>query len=438
MRTTARFVFSTMASITALTYGAPVMAQTVGSVPPTVNDTTQSRTALPNTAADNTDYEPVGARFGSFMLYPKVETSLIYNDNIYALANKTDDFISKISPSIDFRGDMGVATAALRASVDHYEYWEASRESRTDWSVGANASIEAKRGTFFYGAGGFSRAHEDRGDPNAVYTDRRPTEYSLTEGGAGFSTTLTRAKFGLDASYRNFDYRDNQQLNGFITNNDDRDKGVARIAGRAGFEFSPGYSLLARLSYETVNYRLALDDAGFDRESHGWRGTIGVNFELSNLLEGEIWGGYLTRSYDDARFPKIESAVFGSSLTWHPTPMTAIKLNVDRNVNETQFPGYRGFLSTTGALGIEHEFLPNLKFSAEGRYGKDTYKLATGAAIGPRSDDNYAANASIKYLVTRNVYAKASYDWSKRSTDSNFPGIEFSRNRVSATIGLQF
>lgn len=447
MRTIASFVVSTAASIAAFAAGTPALAQTAASVPPTVNDTTQGRTAIPGASATSADrevddeamsYEPVGARIGSFMLYPKLEAGVTYSDNIYALANRTDDFIARLAPSLDFRGDMGIATAALRASLERLQYFDATRENRTDWSLGANTSVEATRGTYLYGAGGFSRAHEDRGDPNAVYTERRPTEYSLAEIGGGLSTSVTRLRFGLDASYRDFDYRDNVQFNGTIVNNDDRDKSVARVAGRAGFEFSPGYSLLARLSYERVDYRDALDDAGFDRESRGWRATMGMNFELSQLLEGEIWGGYLTRSYDDVRFPKVERAVFGSALTWHPTALTKVKVNVDRNVLETVFPGYRGYVSTTASLGVEHEMLRNLKLTAEARYGQDTYLRARAAVIGTRTDDNYALNLGTKYMVNRNLYTRLTYDWSKRSTTSAFPGVAFDRSRVTAAMGLQF
>jgi hypothetical protein len=447
MRTTAKLVFSSVASVSALTYGGAALAQTATQAPPTVNDTTQGRTAIPGATVTQADQdlddatmslEPIGARVGSFILYPKVETGITYNDNVYAIEDKVDDFVAKISPSLDFRGDLGVATAALRASLDRYEYFERETESRTDWSLGANASVEASRGTFVYAAGGFSRAHEDRGDPNAVYTAREPTRYDLSEVGGGLSTSVTRLRLGVDGSYRNFNYRDNVQQNGFAINNDDRDREQVRLAGRAGFEFSPGYSFLARLAYETVNYRLPVDDSDFNRDSEGWRATAGVNFELSRLLEGEVWGGYLTRSYDDARFGKVERAVFGTALTWYPTPLTKVRVNVDRNVLETVFPGYRGFLSTTAALGVEHELLRTVKLTLDARYGRDEYLRARLATVDERHDDNYSFSAGVKYTLNRNIYTRLTYDWSKRSSDFDFPGIEFNRNRVTAGVGLQF
>jgi hypothetical protein len=430
MRAIARYVFLSVASVTALGCSLPAWAQSIPEAKaPQVDQSSDDR---------DTSYDPVGARIGSFMVYPKIEGGVTYNDNIYAVANKTNDFIGKISPSVDIRGDLGIATAALRGSLDRYQYFSASRESRTDWSVGANTSIEAKRGTFIYGAGGFTRTHEDRGDPNSSYTDQRPTEYNLSEVGGGFSTSVTRLQLGLDASYRYYDYINNLQQNGVVTNNQDRDRGVARVAGRVGFEFSPGYSLLARGTYESVNYRLKLDDAGFDRKSHGWRGTLGVNFALSHLLDGEVWGGYLTRSYEDARFSNENAAVFGAALTWHPSQMTKVKLNADRNVIETVTPGYRGFLSTTVSLGVEHELLRNVTLSAEARYWHDQYLRARVTVNPERHDNNYGASAAAKYIITRNIYTKFTYDWSKRTTDVNFPGIAFSRNRVTAAVGLQF
>ncbi|WP_116090386.1 outer membrane beta-barrel protein [Sphingomonas crusticola] len=433
-----------LAASTAFILASSAVAQTTDTAP-VVNNTVVTQTALPTRTASQVlqdddaarrALEPVGARFGSFTLFPKLETQLMYNDNIYALQNKTDDFIARISPQADLRGDFGTVTTALRAAVDRYQYFDNTSENRTDWSLGGNAQAEARRGLFIYGAGGYSKAHEDRGDPNASYTDRDPTKYNLTEAGAGISSDITRLSYGLDASYRKYNFADNRQISGAIVNNDDRDRSVSRIAGRVGLELSPGYRVLARGSYQKIGYDLNFDDAGYNRDSKEVRGTLGVQFELTRLLQGEVFAGYLNRTYKDPRFSDISAPVFGTSLTWLPTPLATVRLNIDRTVQETVVAGFRGFVSTSGSLSIDYEVLRTLILTADVRYGHDDYR---GSRLVPttRNDDNYGASVGGRYLFNRNLYGGITYDWSKKSSSFTGPGLEYNRNRITATLGLQ-
>src|SRR4051794_17589582 len=50
------------------------------------------------------EYDPLGMRFGNWFFYPKLEADEVYNDNVFASrSNRTDDFITVISPTLDFR-----------------------------------------------------------------------------------------------------------------------------------------------------------------------------------------------------------------------------------------------------------------------------------------------------------------------------------------------
>ena len=61
----------------ALSLGAPAVAQEVG------------------------PYDPLGIRAGPFLIYPSLNVSEAYNDNVFATDNDTDDdFITLISPQL--------------------------------------------------------------------------------------------------------------------------------------------------------------------------------------------------------------------------------------------------------------------------------------------------------------------------------------------------
>ncbi|WP_165799504.1 outer membrane beta-barrel protein [Sphingomonas oleivorans] len=392
------------------------------------------RAADPEAAA----LEPVGARLGSFIIYPKAEAALMYDDNIYALEDKTDDAVIRLSPSIGIQGDMGRYTTNLRGRLDRFEYSKRDSESRTDWSVNGGNRYELAERTYLTGNAGYSRSHEDRGDPNSSFTNLRPNVYKLTELGAGLSRDLARLRAGIVGGYKYYNYNDAEQIGGGITNNDDRDRHEYLVEGRLGYEFSPGYALIGRFQWDQVDYRLPFDDATFDRDSRGWRATAGVGFELTRLLIGEVSAGYLHRSYDDSRFGGISRASFGAALNWYPTEITAVRLTADRKVEETVTPNYRGFLASSFTLNVEHELLRTLTLTASARYSHNDYVRANTGLAPRRNDDVYGASLLAKYALNRNLYTSLGYDWVKRDSTAIVRGSNFSRNKVWVAVGTQF
>jgi hypothetical protein len=247
---------------------------------------------------------------------------------------------------------------------------------------------------------------------------------------------MQRVSYGVDASYRKYDFANNRQIGGALVNNQDRDREQYRIAGRLGLELSPGYRILARGAYQKIDYDLNFDDAGFNRDSKEVRGTLGVQFELTRLLQGEVFGGYLNRTYRDPRFADVSAPVFGANLTWFPTPLATVRVNIDRTVQETVVANTRGFLSTAGTIALDYEVMRTLILTGTLRYSHDDYR-GSRLVTTSRNDDYYGGSIGGRYLFNRNFYGGLSYDWTKRTSTFAGPGFEYNRNRITATLGLQ-
>ena len=440
MRASARLLASI--ALVAAPFGA-AYAQVLPTTPADSNDVS----ALPNRPAPersdaraqdraSQSLDPVGAHFGSFTAYPKVEAGLIYDSNIYGLERETDDMIAKVSPSLTIQGDTGIYQGTIRLALDRYEYFDRTTENRTDYAIGGNHSLELAPQTFVTANGAFSFNHEDRGDPNALATNLRPTEYYLYELGAGFARDLATLRLGADVGFKRYDYNNARQIGGGITNFQDRDRNQYKVAGRAGFEFSPGYTFVGRAVWDKVDYDRRFNGQGFQRSSDGWRLSAGVGFELSQLLTGEIYGGWLRRNYDDARYGTISKPLFGGALTWYPTELTTVNLNVDRSVDETLAIGFSGYTTTSFSLNWSHELTRTFSINGGGRYGHLNYGLSTVGTI-DRTDDTYGLNLGLRYILNRNLYTSLGYDYSARQSTAVGVGSDFKRHKVLATIGLQ-
>lgn len=382
--------------------------------------------------------EPVGAYFGVFQLLPKFETAVTYNDNIYALESKASDTVFRFSPSFRLTGNASPYTVNLTGGVDRLEYKKNGAESRTDWRVALDNRYELAEATFVSGYGRFKKDHEDRGDPNALTSNLRPTVYKYGELGGEVSRDAAQLGSSLTGTYGHYNYYNSTQIGGAVTNNDDRDHAEYTVAGRVSYEFSRGYSLLTRVVYNDVRYDDTLDDSGFNRNSKAYRVSAGVKLEFTQLLVGEITAGYLWRNYSDARFKTFKRAAYNAELTWYPSELTSIRATADRQAQETVVAGYAGYFANIFTLRVEHELLPTLKVNAGGRYIVNSY-LNSGTVVLPRRQEKYyGASAGLKYTFNRNLYAGLAYEWTKKTSLAITPGSAFNRNRVSGNIGVQF
>lgn len=386
---------------------------------------------------DRISFEPVGARFGVFTLLPRLETAVTYNDNIYALEAKTDDVVFRISPSFRLTGKADPYTINVTAAVDRLEFKDNHSESRTDWTIGLDNKYELSAGTFVSAYGRYRQDHEDRGDPNALTTNLRPTLYKNGEFGAEVSRDVARLGMALTGTYSDFNYYNAAQIGGGITNNNDRDRAEYTIASRVSYEFSPGYSILTRFAYADVNYSDPLDDSGFSRDSKSYRASAGIKLEFTQLLVGEVTAGYLWRNYSDPRFKTFKRAAYNAALTWYPTELTSVRVSADRQGQETVVAGYAGYFANTFTFRAEHELMRTLKINVGGRYIINNYLRSGIVAVPRRQEKYYTASGGLKYAFSRNLSAGLGYEWTKKSSLAITPGSAFNRNRLSANINIQ-
>ncbi len=171
------------------------------------------------------DYDAVGIRAGSFMIFPTASIGETYNDNIYAVdTDTTDDLITTLASSIAVNSNWNRHALNLNAGLSQYLYTDNSDEDNFNWNVGGDARIDILRDTNISLNAGYVQVHEDRGDPNATFAASEPTEYDMTTAGGSFFQRFNRLFGELGATYTKYDYKDNTTLLGAVIDEDDRDR----------------------------------------------------------------------------------------------------------------------------------------------------------------------------------------------------------------------
>jgi len=389
----------------------------IGVAPIQAQETPRGQTV---TERQRPDLDPLGMHAASFLVFPKFSLGESYNDNIFATTgNRKDDFITTLSPELRAQSDWNRHFLAFEARGDIGRYATNSSEDFEDATISANGRVDIVRDAFVSGGATLNKFHEDRGSPDEV-NGKFPTEYMVFSPTVGAANRWNRFSLRGDATLQRYMYDNAVTSTGSSINNKDRDRSQYTVSLRGGYEIVPEYEAFVRVAYNTVNYSSAVDDNGFNRDSDGYEAVVGTRIDLSGVTYGDVFAGYRRQMYDDARLRTVNGPTFGGAITWNVTSLTTAKGSIVRTVEESTLSNASGFFATDFRASVDHELLRNLLIGATVGYLVDDYEGIS------REDDYYKAGAYARYLMNRNLYLTARYDYERRASDA--VGADYDKN----------
>jgi hypothetical protein len=387
---------------------------------------------------DRPAYAAKGIRAGSFLLYPALDLSTIYDDNIFATKdNKKGDFILQVHPSIKAESNLPRHAFYFRGDILNATYGDHGSEDRTDFYVGGGSRIDVNRqinwNTDLY----YQKDTEDRGSDDAIGTAKDPVDYYHFVADSSLRYRPGRFNFTAGGIYENYEFKNVGLVGGGFQNNHDRDRDVYAGYGRVGYDISPGYELFMLGLYSITNYVDHFDDNRFNRDSNGYQVEAGTRFEITNVISGEMSVGYLERAYNDNRLRGINGISTEAKVDWYMTRLTTVTFSASRRVQETTlfdtFGGTTipasGYLDTVFQAGVDHELLRNLILSANFRYDMREYKGID------RTDNIFGPMVRALYMLNRNFSIAGEYHFYER--DSDAPTEDYDRNLLMLTFRAQ-
>ncbi len=380
-------------------------------------------------------YEPQGVRTGLFLLYPKVDVKETGKSNIYATSsNRVSDWITTISPSLFFRSDMSRNALNLKLGADVNRYLNHGDENFTDFELGADGRIDVTRDGKITGGGSFKKQHEDRGSPDSSTADKQQIEYDVLNGFLGASHQLNRVVMKLDGSVDQYSYHDSVHVDGTTVSNGDRDRNEFNESLRVGYEFQSWYQVFVQGGMNQKNYRER--PSLLFRDSKGYDAVVGTALDISGLINGDLYVGYMGQKYSDNRLTDTSGYKAGSTLRWLPTRLTAVLTSFSRTIKETTDVQCSGYVSTHYGVSVDHEFLRNMIFS--GRIGmtrNDYQPAAAYTDFVSRKDDIANDGLGVKYKLNGNYWLSVDYDLTNRS--SNIAGSDYRNHQIMVKLTSQ-
>jgi len=376
------------------------------------------------------EYEPTGVRAGTFLVYPQVKLEEQYDDNIYySNTNEREDWLTVISPTLRVTSDWSRHALELDLGSDLTRYDKFSTEDNDHYWATAKGRIDLTSHTIVTLMAERRNETEGRGTPDAV-NGIDPTRTRSSDFELAFEHRPGRFFVQGSVDVKQLDYSNVQTSVGTVINNHDRDRRENEASLTLGYEIVPEYDAFVRYVHGDRNYDQTVDDNGYVRDSTSDSLLIGTELDFTGVLTGEVAIGAMHYDYDDPSFDNVSKGTAKALLYWYATPLTTATFQLERSVGETTTPTSSGYISDTLGVSVYHELLRNLVLQASLSATQNSYDGF------PRTDDITTFQASGEYDVNRNLFLGAGYEYNQR--DSNFAGVDYKHNVLSAWVGLRY
>lgn len=381
------------------------------------------------TERERPELDALGVRSGGFTVFPSVEVSETYNDNIFATQNnKVDDFVTVITPAVTVSSDWNQHYLGFTGSADIVRLMDNSAEDHETVNLAVDGRLDIRRDTTVTARAGYEKDNEERGSVNGA-NGLTPTELDVQTLDVGISNKWNRVSLSADGGFEQRDFDDVRTSTGGTINNDDRDRDQFSLDVRAGYEIQQAYEAFLQVILTSVDYLDRLDDNGLNRDSEGYELRAGARIDFTGLLFGDVFAGYLNRDYDGATLASVDTFVAGLDLTWNVTPLTTVKGGASRSVSETTLAAASGTLRTELKTSVDHELLRNLILSGRVSYSVEEFEGVN------REDEYVKGGLTAKYMVNRYFSVDVGYEYSER--DSNIVGSDNQINKFGLRLRAQ-
>ena len=382
--------------------------------PPADPNTTVTQRARP-------EYDPLGIRAGSFLIFPELGVTGSYSDNVgFDEDDEQSDFVTVIEPSVEFQSQWSLHQLSVELGSEIALHGDESDEDYEDFFARGRTEIEVSRQTNITGTADLLLTHEGRDDPEDAGNDELTDVYQFG-GGAAVEHELNRLGFTVGAEVQRTTYDDDDE--------EDRNANFYDLLLRTSYEMSPRLDLFVEGRYNVEDRDDAEDDAGVDRDNHGYEARLGAGLDITSVLFGEAFAGYRIQDFDEDDFDEETGLSFGVDLNWNPTLLTSIGLSGQRDFRATDEGDAASNFRTELGVTIDHELLRNLIVNGEARYQNDDFRGDD------REDDTIVLGGGLTYWLNRNLSLNAGYDYSER--DSNEAGEDFKVNAFSVGLRLR-
>ncbi len=382
------------------------------------------------TAQPTSGYEPNGIPAGGFRLFPELRVSVVNDDNVFAAtANEQSDYLYELLPSARLESDWSTHELNLFIDGAVRSYSDNSQLDSEDYRAGLDGRIDVARDLSIAVSASAGKAVEPLSATPVVQQLSAPIEYDSQNFKVKVSKEFNLLSVSAEASYGALDYQDATLLAGGTLDQDSRDRKTTRVGVRADYEFSPSARVFVSAEHNKREYDVTPATPAQSRDSDGLDAYVGIAFDATDILTGEIGVGYLEQSFDNPNVSDVTGLAVKTALNWSPDALVNVRVTLDRNVRDAGITGAVAYVGNDFGVDVNYAIRRNVDIGVRAQYRLDDYSDID------REDERWGAGASVNYALNRGVALFGSVSHSEQDSTGVQRGRVFENN--TATIGIR-
>jgi len=400
------------------------------------------------------EYNPIGLEAGgtvqdikylgrgqileSFLLFPKVETEILFDSNILAADNnEVADFIGTVRPELELHSNWDNHELFVRGFGEVGRYLSNNRENFYRYGIEVGTRLDISEFTFLKLGTGWQRKTANRADINVDAGGDEPTVFYETFGSAQLRYKADKLLIDATTKLTISDFTDTP-AGAAELENDQNDRWRWETRVRVGWEEWRGTTLFVQPFLIVERNFINPDNSGVTRGLISSGSQFGFTYDLTavTFLEGALSLGYI-----NAREPTAEDFFFLTpriDFVWNPHDSWTFKVGYDRLVAGTNS------FTVVNNVNVPDVATVSDTLSLEAQL-EVTYELLASAKMDLRLSDTFVNNTSDTGLNTElallwlmNEHMRLRSFWKFASLGSNDATREFSKHQLGLVLTLHY
>jgi hypothetical protein len=392
--------------------------------------------------------EELGITMGSFRLYPAIDISTGYDNNVFAQSNNSTTTTSGTSTTTTTTPTVGSLTAVFAPSLAIRSDWmnhsinflmgggfgfyqSAPTQNYQNYFFIADGRIDIRDDWFLAWSLGYRRATEALGTPNVAFAQaptvaeslpfslsmvKKFNRFSIEVGGSAikswFTDYSTITSAGLPAEDRNrWDYEEHFRL---------------------GYDLSEDVTVFFGPSIQQSRYALVPDSFGQNRNSNGAGISFGARWAIgpTSAIEGSV--GYTQQ--DQGSLGSTSAYTFALVGTWNGYQPLTIRPNLSRGITATALTNYRSTVTTV--LGVDYNYRLFDEWAVAGgtSYSISDYQPIDGLGASPREDTFFRSSIGLLWQPRPQLSIGPVFEYAQGASTDPINGPQYSRQIISIRL----
>jgi hypothetical protein len=381
------------------------------------------------------ELDPIGLHVGDYFWFPEAELDEAFNSNIFATPSPTtSDIITVPQPRFDLLSSFPRNALNLHGGAALQFYARNPSQNIQSGFLSMDGRLDVDAGSSLYAGARLAHLYLPRTAPTSPGNAAEPVTYNAYTVNAGYLQTGLRLGYKAEIAVHGEQYNAVPLIGGGISPQSPNDVTIYQAALRGNYEIVPNYQAYLRYA-ENLRILPITVPGGVSFDSLGYRVDAGLQILPAGVIYGEIYAGYLIQDFHTASLGSISAPDAGGRIVWNVTRLATLTFTGLRTVvqsNSTLSGTGSGYLSSSGAMNVDHELLRNLLINANASYENDAFQGVS------RTDNLFSAGAGVKYLLNRNLYLGGSFTYQQRISGGTAATTPYTQNILMLRLSTQF